>query len=258
MRGHSAHGAPPKEEKFLKKVQHELEEQRGHWKDEVEKMADGFTGRGSGYVPPELKSHNGAGGNDSPNNSYVDTSSGGPVFKSFVDMSGYPPQGIDVSVDSIENKVVIKAQKRGADGIMRSFTQKVQLPRYSDESRVSTKMSKEGVLRIEVPLLFYFQPERKKSKSFINQVVTKPDGSKFVEVLVNVGHDIQPWNLRVFVSEDDELMIVSEVEKEYTNGQTKKVRDVIKRYKLPKHADINEIRSKLGRDGRLMVTVPLY
>ena len=37
------HTHPPKEKKFLKKVQHELEEQRGQWKDEVERLADNFT-----------------------------------------------------------------------------------------------------------------------------------------------------------------------------------------------------------------------
>ena len=244
---------PPKEKKFLKKVQHELEEQRGQWKDEVERLADNFTLKNK--ISSRELQHNG--GTEAGNNSFVDHSSGAPVFKAFVDVSEYPARGIDVSVDSIENKVVVKASKRGADGVMRSFTQKVSLPRYSDADRITTKLSKEGILRVEIPLLFYFEPEKKKSKSFINQVVTKPDGSKFIEVLVNVGHDTHAWNLKVLVNDDDELLITYEKDQELPNGKTRRVRKLIKKYILPKNAIVGGIKSKLARDGRLVVTVPL-
>ena len=244
---------PPKEKKFLKKVQHELEEQRGQWKDEVERLADNFTLKNK-ISSRELHQN---GGTDAGNNSFVDHSSGSPVFKAFVDVSDYPARGIDVSVDSLENKVVVKASKRGADGVMRSFTQKVSLPRYSDTDRITTKLSREGILRVEIPLLFYFQPEKKKSKSFINQVVTKPDGTKFIEVLVNVGHDTQHWNLKVLVNDDDELLIMYEKDQELPNGQIKRIRKLIKKYILPKNAIAGGIKSKLARDGRLAVTVPL-
>ena len=247
------HTHPPKEKKFLKKVQHELEEQRGQWKDEVERLADNFTLKNK--ISSRELQHNG--GTEAGNNSFVDHSSGAPVFKAFVDVSEYPARGIDVSVDSIENKVVVKASKRGADGVMRSFTQKVSLPRYSDADRITTKLSKEGILRVEVPLLFYFEPEKKKSKSFINQVVTKPDGSKFIEVLVNVGHDTHAWNLKVLVNDDDELLITYEKDQELPNGKTRRVRKLIKKYILPKNAIVGGIKSKLARDGRLVVTVPL-
>ncbi len=249
------HTHPPKEKKFLKKVQNELEEQRGHWQDEVEKMADSFTLKNK-ISSRELHERSG-GTADAGNNSFVDHSTGAPVFKAFVDVSDYPTRGIDVSVDNIENKVVVKASKRGADGVLRSFTQKVQLPRYSDEHRISTKLSKEGILRIEVPLMYYFQPEKKRSKSFINQVVTKPDGSKYIEVLVNVGHDTHAWNLKVLVNEKDELLILAEKERELPDGQIKTGSKLIKRYILPRNAIVAGIKSKLGRDGRLMVTVPL-
>ena len=244
---------PPKEKKFLKKVQHELEEQRGQWKDEVERLADNFTLKNK-ISSRELQQN---GGTEAGNNSFVDHSSGAPVFKAFVDVSEYPARGIDVSVDNIENKVVVKASKRGVDGVMRSFTQKVSLPRYSDADRITTKLSKEGILRVEIPLLFYFEPEKKRSKSFINQVVTKPDGSKFIEVLVNVGHDTHAWNLKVLVNDDDELLITYEKDQELPNGKTRRVRKLIKKYILPKNAIVGGIKSKLARDGRLVVTVPL-
>ena len=48
----------------------------------------------------------------------------------------------------------------------------------------------DGILAVEVPLLFYFDPEKKKSKSFINQVRTRPDGTKALEILVNVGAEV--------------------------------------------------------------------
>ena len=244
---------PPKDKKFLKKVQHELDEQRGQWKDEVERLTDSFALKNK-ITSRELQNNSGT---DAGNNSFIDHSTGSPIFKAFVDVSDYPPRGIDVSVDSLENKVVVKASKRGADGVMRSFTQKVSLPRYSDADRISTKLSKEGILRVEVPLLFYFQPEKKKSKSFINQVVTNPDGSKYIEVLVNVGHDTHHWNLKILVNDNDELLIMYEKEQEQPNGQVKKIRKLIKKYILPKFAIASGIKSKLARDGRLVVTVPL-
>ncbi len=249
----TSRGQPPKEKKFLKKVQHELEQQRGHWKDEVEKMADSFTLKNK-VSTRELQSPDNP---DTNSNSYVDHSSGYPVFKAFVDVSDYPASGLDVSIDNLENKVVVKAAKRGADGITRSFTQKVQLPRYADDKRLVTKLSREGVLRVEVPLMFHFQPEKKKSKSFINQVVTKPDGSKYIEVLVNVGHDTNAWNLRVLVDEKDQLLVMADKNVEYPDGEVKKASKLIKRYILPQNAIVGGIKSKLGRDGRLMVTIPL-
>ena len=123
---------------------------------------------------------------------YVDTSSGNPIFKAYVDVSEYPPQGLNVTIDKLESKLIVTANRGTEPGnVTRSFTQKVQLPRYADDQRVRTRLNKEGILTIEVPLLFYFDPEKKQSKSFINQVRTQPDGSKSLEILVNVGAEVR-------------------------------------------------------------------
>ena len=134
---------PPGGKKMLKKVQHELEAQRDVWADEINEM----------LVNP-VKSQ----GKPQGSNSYVDTKSGKPIFKAFVDVKDFPPECISISVDNTQNKVVVRAEVKTGGTLKRTFTQKVQLPRYADETNVRSFMSKSGMLKLEVPLLFYFDP----------------------------------------------------------------------------------------------------
>ncbi len=245
-----------KENKFLREVQDDLETHRGEWKSEVEKMIEGL--RIERAVQENAKINGTLGRGEQAKNGFVDESSGQPVFKAFVDVSEYPPSGLSVTVDKLQNKLIVTAKKPSEPGnITRSFTQKVSLPRYSDEGRIRTKLSKEGILCIEVPLLFYFEPEKRKAKSFINQVKTGPRGGKSIEILVNVGQDVRPWELKVRVNEKGELLIHAEKEKETKSGDTVRHRELIKRYILPQHADVTRISSHLGDDGRLAVNIPL-
>ena len=197
--------------------------------------------------------------NSASSNSYVDTSSGSPIFKAFVDVSDFPARGIHVSVDKIQNKVVVEARKAGGAGgtLTRSFTQKVQLPRYADDQRVRSRLAKDGVLTIEVPLMFYFPQEKKSSKSFVNQVKTKPDGSKLLEILVNVGQEISPTDLKVKVNSNNELLILAENNVPIGGATLSSRTKLIKRYILPRNADTSSISSRLGNDGRLVVVVPI-
>lgn len=190
-RGHKQKSGTGREKRFLREVQDELEGQRAEWKDEVEKMIEGL------HIQKVIeKEHKRNGGpNSSPASpgatNYVDTSTGNPIFKAFVDVSEYPASGLSVTVDKLDHKLIVTANKDSGPGtVTRTFTQKVQLPRYADDARVRTKLGRDGVLTVEVPLLFYFDPEKKKSKSFINQVRTRPDGTKALEILVNVGAEV--------------------------------------------------------------------
>ena len=149
--------------KFLRKVQHELEEQRAEWKNEVDRIG-GLSNGGVNVMSSNT-------GQTKGQHSYVDESSGAPVFKAFVDIRDYPPRSISVTVDKLENKIVVKASRPGAPGQPdRTFTQKVQLPKFSDDRHVTSGLNNEGLLVIQVPLIYYFPPEQKSAKAFINEV----------------------------------------------------------------------------------------
>jgi HSP20 family molecular chaperone IbpA len=232
----------PKGKKFLQKVQRELEEQRGRWKDDVDKLTGGMFGLAAGNNPDIMGTR-----------SYVDTSSGKPIFKATVDLSGYRPEEISVTVDKLVNKAVVQAVKKDHTGFpTKTFTQRIQLPRFADDPQLVTKLSKTGQLKLEVPLIYYFdemKPEGKKAKSFVYQVNKGKDGKERLEILVNTGSGFRARDLKVQVHDDNRLVIIGD-----KAGEPKKL---IKQYTLPAFAHTDGITSRLGKDGRLQVNVPI-
>lgn len=235
----------PEERQFLSDVQKELEFQRHNWKDEIERMT-GTTASGAISSSMATKS------------SFVDTSGIEPCFKAYVDVREFPPSSVTVNVDKLTNKVVIEAnQVSGTGSVAKTFTQKVQLPRFADDTRLSARMNRDGILKVEVPLIYYFPEEEangQKTKSFVYEVRKNPDGSKLIEILVKPGQDLSIDELRVEVNNDDKL-IVSAV-KSGARGAAQK--SIIKTYTLPENADVQGITSNRTRDGCLTILVPIY
>ena len=194
-------------------------------------------------------------------NSYVDTSSGRPIFKAFVDVSKYPQKGVSVNVDSLSNKVIVTAAHDSVHGnVTRTFTQKVTLPRYADDAMLTSHLSKNGILKLEVPLLYYFERTEdakardRKAKSFVYQVEANGTGGRVLEILVNTGSEFRAKELKILVQEDNKLLVMGE---KIVGGGSQKEQKLIKQYTLPENADVDHITSKLGKDGRLQVNVPL-
>jgi len=227
-------------------VQNELEEQRQEWKDEVDKLTNGNVVH---RIPKDAHVQG--------SNSFVDTSSGMAIFTTYVNISEFHPRSIEVDYDNISNKLVIRGRTINGSGTMtKTFTQKVQLPRYADDQRLTTKLSKRGILKVEVPLLYYFPEQQNKGrdiKSFVNEVRTNKDGTQTLEILVNTGPGVRAKDLHVHVTDDRLLLITADKTDE--NGET--TRKLIKKYTLPPTANVDRIRSRMGRDGRLMVLIPL-
>jgi len=241
------------EKEFLGKVQRELEHQRSEWKGEIDRLTSSSLMPGSGSTYDVVK------------NSVVDTSSGRPVFKAFIDVSEFPAASVKVNVDKLTNKVVIEAQQVGKVGTAKTFTQRVQLPRYADEQSLVARMNKNGILKVEVPLLYYFpevdgKTDTSKAGSFVYEVRTDPkDGSKVMEILVSTGRDMTSRELRVGM-DGDKLQIWSEKAAGSVGSlspaeDAKKV--LIKQYTMPPNADVNAIRTRRTKDGRYAVLVPL-
>ena len=117
--------------------------------------------------------------------------------------------------------------------------------------------------QLEVPLLFYFPPEDRditrdgRAKSFVYEVREHPtDPSRqLMEILVNTGQDVGADQLRVEVDDTDGLLITAE--KSPSSGGGPARRHVIKRYTLPPLADVDDITSHLGVDGRLTILIPI-
>ena len=231
---------------FICLIQHELEEQREEWKDEVEKLTNGSVLRG---VPKNAEVQG--------TNSFVDTSTGVPIFTTMVDVSEFHPRSVEVDYDNISNKLIVYGKNINGLGTMtKTFTQKVQLPRYADDQRLSTKLSSRGILKVEVPLLYYFPQQQNKGrdvKSFVNEVRTNRDGSKTLEILVNTGPGVHAKDLHVQVTDARVLLITAQA----TDDKGKSIRKLIKKYTLPDAANVDRIRSRMGKDGRLMVLIPL-
>jgi len=211
----------------------------------VDKLSQGTLLRG---VPKSAKSEG--------TNSFVDQSTGVPIFKAFFDVSEYPKRGMAVSVDKLQGKIIVKGTQAGAAGTLtRTFTQKIQLPKFADDQRMKTTVSKNGILKVELPLIYYFPEDKtaeKKPRSFVNEIRTRRDGTQVLEILANAGTDVKARDLKVHVTEENELVITAVKESRKGRQQS-----TVKRYTLPAFADLDNITSKLGKDGRLVVRVPL-
>lgn len=235
--------AAPEERQFLSEVQKELEFQRQNWKGEIEKMTGSIlSGESSSMVAKK--------------SSYVDTSGLEPRFKAFVDIGEFPPSSVTVNVDKISNKIIVEAKQTGAAGsVAKTFTQKVQMPRFADDTRLTARMNRDGILKVEVPLIYYFPQEERnddKAKSFVYEVRENPDGTKTMEILVKPSRDLSIEDIRVGL-ENDKLIVYAE----RINGSGRSQRQTIKKYTLPENADIDGISSNPTRDGCLTILVPI-
>ncbi|KAI0208818.1 hypothetical protein LSAT2_006535 [Lamellibrachia satsuma] len=241
------------DKRFLRDVQHELEEQREEWRYEIERLLAKSELKGA---PPPNASNLGT-------NSYVDTSTGVPVFKAFVDVREFSPRHVSVHLDRITNKVIVKAVETTAAGaVTKTFTHKVSLPRFADEQRMTSRMNKKGILKIEVPLLYHFPQVSptsgaKTPKSFVYQVNTSRDGDERLEILVNTGSEYSARDLLVEVTEDGKLAISVRRRATDSAGRACSKTRRLKEYTLPPFADVDGITSRLSKDGRLQVNVPL-
>ena len=145
------------EREFLVKVQRELEDQRESWRSEIDRLSRSTVQLDTDQ-PPSLEYFPDAGGRSSPAsttmdagaNSYVDTSGNVPLFKAFVDVSEFDATDVRVTVDKLAEKIVVQARQLpvGAAGVSRSFTQRVQLPRFADDERLVARMNRRGILKV--------------------------------------------------------------------------------------------------------------
>jgi len=148
------------EREFLVKVQRELEDQRESWRSEIERLSRSTVQLDTEDRLPSLEYFPNGGGRssssstDAGTNSYVDTSGHVPLFKAFVDVSEFDAADVRVTVDKLADKIVVHARQPpvGAAGVSRSFTQRVQLPRFADEARLVARMNHRGILKVNEPL----------------------------------------------------------------------------------------------------------
>lgn len=146
------------ERDFLVKVQRELEDQRESWSSEMNRLSRSTVQLdvedrqpGLEYFPNGGRSSSMS--TDEGTNSYVDTSGRVPLFKAFVDVTEFDPSDVRVTVDKLANKIVVQARQPplGAGGVSRSFTQRVQLPRFADDARLIARMNHRGILKVNEP-----------------------------------------------------------------------------------------------------------
>jgi len=145
------------ERDFLVKVQRELEDQRESWRSEIDRLSRSTVQLDTDDRLPSLEYFPNGGGSggmsstmDAGANSYVDTSGREPLFKAFVDVSEFDANDVHVTVDKLADKITVKARQTpvSAAGVSRSFTQRVQLPRFADDARLVARMNRRGILKV--------------------------------------------------------------------------------------------------------------
>jgi len=236
------------EKEFVGKLMKELENQRQNLKPEVDRLI-----RNSSVVTDgsDLTSNMNSITLEAGKNSYIDTSLPTPVFKAYVDVKEYSPKSVKVNYDHATNKIIVEAGQLNAQGTVgKTFTQKIALPKYADDLRLTARMNSGGILRIEVPLLFYFPEEHEQSKarSFLYEATgNRTDGTKALEIIVKPGADYSLQDIRPEVI-DSTLMIW---------GGRGKEKKVIGKYVLPPTANIAKIKHRSGKDGSLSIIVPI-
>ncbi|CAD5118340.1 unnamed protein product [Dimorphilus gyrociliatus] len=220
--------------KFLSEVQHELEKQRQAWGSEIKRLTEGVT-------PDNQES--------SKTTSLIDQSSGKPVFKAFFDVREFDRKDINVRIDHLINKVVVKATKK-MGVLTRTLTQKANLPRFSDNRKLSKKIGPDGILEVSVPLLYYFPPENE-PKSYVYRVDKQTEnGKKCLEIVVNTGEGINPEDVDVQVVDDNELIISGES----TNGG----KNLRKKYYLPQGCSVDDISAEIIDKDHVTIYIPIY
>ena len=251
-----ASGKAANNQEFLQKIQRELEDERAGLQMEMDRLTVStvLQAAGTGGVGNSIRY-------DSERDSYVDVSAGIPVFKAFVDVSDFPPGSVSVNVDSLTNKIVVEAIVRGASQqAARTLTQKIPMPRFADDARMRARMNERGILRVEVPLFYYFPEagdrlEDRTSKAFVYEVRSNQDGSQIMEILVNCGRNVRAHDIHIAVN-NNTLVITSE-RSSGTSPNSATQRTVIKKYTLPPLADIDGITTDRSSDGRLRILIPI-
>lgn len=219
--------------KFLREVQHELEKQREVWGSEIKRLTEGIN----------LDSNE----DSSKTTSLVDQSSGKPIFKAFFDVREFDRKDVNVKVDYLMNKVVVKATKK-IGVLTRTLTQKANIPRFSDSRKLTKKFRTDGILEVSVPLLYYFPPQTE-PKSYVYRVDKKSEnGRKCLEIVVNTGEGIAPEDIDVQVI-DETLLLITGVS---NNGG----KNLKKKYHLPKDCDVNDISAEIMDKDHVIIYVP--
>jgi len=111
-------------------------------------------------------------------------------------------------------------------------------------------------------LLYYFPPSERdverdsRAKSFVYEVRDDPNdpSRQLMEILVNTGRDVSARDLRIELDGDQLIVFADVPSRQPASGFDRKV---IKRYTLPPMTDVDGITSKLGRDGRVTLLIPI-
>ena len=75
-----------------------------------------------------------------------------PKFRASVDVSLFtsPSSTIDVSVNSLTQKVVVEAYTDPAEGPVKTLKQNITLPRFADENNIEHKINSDGILEVSI------------------------------------------------------------------------------------------------------------
>ncbi|XP_041367384.1 major egg antigen-like isoform X2 [Gigantopelta aegis] len=242
-----------------------MEQRRKEWEHEFDRMRQDFftlkpTEKAAPLSPNKIQNVQSVFDMDSE---------GRPRFKVRFEVSEFKPDEIQVKVQ--ESKIVVNAkheEKNDNYTVCREYSRQVDIPSNVNAEKLQCLLSKDGVLTIDGPVVDdimskeIFLPIKSTDTAMRplgvatavkNPIVTLPDGSKKLQLQVDVG-EFNPDEIVVKTMER-KLIVHAEHEEKLANRTLHK--EFNKEYDLPESVDPGSITAYIGEDKKLTIEAPI-
>merc|ERR1719239_39016 len=169
-----------------------------------------------------------------------------------MDARQYKPDELDVKVEG--NNIIISAKqaiKEGGETRTRIFEQKFSMPSGVQGEKVSSTLSKDGVLTITAPR---GAPAAANTES--NGVSRVEYDANNYKIHVNV-KEYKPEELVVKTVDNNKIQVEAKHEEKTSNGQSYSTKSFSQSFTLPKGVNPDSISSALSKEGVLTISAPL-
>lgn len=168
---------------------------------------------------------------------HVDNTTGLPRFVTSVDLSGFrlSVTKVGVFIDPLsDRRLVVEAMESGSKGkVTKCFRKKMSLPRFADVFGIKHRINVMGVLKIEIPLLYYSEQiatmnedEANRTNAYVynnnrrlnfnNEINNRRRGEMEpkeakdeLEIVVKPAEGVKIENIRVKIQ--DNIIVISEI-----------------------------------------------
>jgi HSP20 family molecular chaperone IbpA len=178
-------------------------------------------------------------------------------YRVTVDCAGYDPKSIKTSVEG--DKLIVSGEegdeaKDGSDENYshRSFKRTFQLPKLVEKDKMTTFMTRNGELVVDIP--YKMDESGQTADSMWPQVVDTTDGHKQVNLDLQLPANIDPAKVHV-TAKDRDIIVKAEDKTESPNGYSKFY--FYRRSTMPENTDMKGLKCTFDNN-KLSITAPFY